>query len=353
MSQRFSQFFNSRLFVIGLFLFISLGFILYQRTHKLRVFVLHSYHSSMPWVHGLETGLEHVFKKRQYIEMRSFYMNTKRKNSPAYLRRITKEAIALIKRYKPDVLIVFDIDAQKLVAKRLANKLNCKIVLAGITDSDDLIDFKLASNVTGVLEKIPVKVVTEVLSLMVKKERRLYYLSDNSLAANQLDKDIIKERWAPFTLVAHNKAQTFSLWKQYVLEAQTKADVILLSTYHMVKEEGKKMSSLKLIQWTLAHSKIPVVGLYESFVNDGGYLAIAVASYEQGYTAGKIALFLLEKKLQIDRVPFVQSQMFQLLLRKRLILKHYPSITIPMILEAFSKTKWQLDDLLIKKLRNK
>ena len=290
----------SKLTLIVLFLFLALGFLIYQRTHKLRVFVLHSYHPSMSWVQGLETGVDQVFKKKRYIDVRSYYMNTKRKTSPAYLRRVSRQAMALIKRYKPDVLIVFDVDAQQWVAKKLIDDADYAIVLAGITDSDDLVQFKAASNVTGVLEKIPVKVVQEVLSLMLPKERRLYYLSDDSSAAKQLDKEIVDDDWGRFQLVAHNRAATFNQWKYFVLQAQTKADVILLSTYHIIRDNGKRVAPIELIQWTLANSKIPVIGLYESFVNDGGYLAIAVASVEQGYTAAKIAMFLLDKKIQIN-----------------------------------------------------
>ena len=170
----------SRLFLITLFLVCSLSFIFYQKTHKLKVFVLHSYHASMPWVQELDHGLEHVFNKRHYIDVRSFYMKTNRKMSAAYLKRRAREALSLIHRYKPDMVIIFDINAQKLVMKKLITNSDLNIVLAGITDSKDMKKFQLAKNVTGVLEKIPVQVVQEVLSLMFKTERRIAYLSDNS-----------------------------------------------------------------------------------------------------------------------------------------------------------------------------
>jgi hypothetical protein len=45
--------------------------------------------------------------------------------------------------------------------------------------------------------------------------------------------------------------------------------------------------------------------------------------------------------------------MFQLQMRKHQVLKHYPGVVIPVILEAFSKTKWQVEDLSIKGLPDK
>lgn len=338
----------SRLFLILIFLLVSFTFIIYQRTHKLRVFILHSYHPTMSWVRGLESGVAQVFKKRHYIDVRSFYMNTKNKYSKDYLKRIGRDAIAAIKRYKPNIVIVFDMNAQKLIAKKLLNKPNYSIVLAGVTDSRDLIKFKSSPNITGVLEKIPVKAIKEVLSLMFKKGRKIYYLSDDSATARQLDKDVPYDDWGEFKIVAHKKAITFSQWKKYVLEAQSTADMILISTYHTIINKKKHMSLIKLVDWTLKHSRIPVIGLDESFISSGGYLSISVASYEQGYTAAKIAMFILEKKVKIDKIPFIKSQMFQLQMRKQKVLKYYPMVEIPLILEAFSKTKWQLDDVAFK-----
>ncbi len=339
-----------KLTLIIVFLCLSMSFLLYQRTHKLSVFVLHSNSSSMSWVQSLERGLDTVFKNKRYIDIRSFYMNTKQKTSRSYLKRISREAISLIQRYKPDVIIVFDTDAQQLVVKKLIGKFENPIVLAGVTNIKDLKLFEKEANITGILEKIPVKVVQEILSLMLPKKNRIFYLSDNSSSARQLDKDIINENWGEFHLIAHKRVSTFEQWKRSIMDAQTQADVILLSTYQMVYDHGKQVSPMKLVQWTLDHSKIPVIGLYESFVNDGGYLAIAIASVEQGYTAAKMAMFLLDKKVKIDKIPFTRSQTFQLQIRKRLVKQYYPDITIPSILEAFSKTKWQLDDLSLKKI---
>ncbi len=340
----------SRLILIACFLVMAFGFIIYQRNHKLRVFILQSYHPTMSWTQGLRDGVAQVFKKRHYIDVRSFYMNTKNKHSKEYLRRIGRDAIAAIKHYKPNVLIVFDINAQKLIAKTFVNDPAYTIVFAGVTDTKDLIKFKSSKNITGVLEKIPVKAIQEVLSLMFKKGRNIYYLSDDSITARQLDKDVPNENWGEFNFVAHHRAKTFKNWQKYVLEAQSKADMILMSTYQTIIYKKKHISPIKLVDWTLKHSKIPVIGLDESFISNGGYLSISVASYEQGYTAAKIAMFILEKKIQIDKIPFIKSQMFQLQMRKQKVLKNYPGVVIPLILEAFSKTKWQLDDVIMKEL---
>ncbi len=336
--------------LIFLFLLIAFSFIAYQRTHKLRVFVIQSYHSNMSWVKGLHAGMDQVFKKKRYIDIRQFYMNTKHKHSNAYLKRISREAISAIRQYKPDVIIAFDTHAQKWVASKFINSPKYKIVLAGVTESSDLKRFKAAKNITGVLEKIPINAIQEVLALMLPNSKRIYYISDNSITSHQLDKDISQEDWGRFKLVEHTKVKTFQQWKKEVLAAQKKADVILLSTYKTILDGKKHISPTKLIQWSLANSKVPIIGLYESFIDDGGYLAISVASFEQGYTAAKIANFILEKKLTVDKVPFLTSQTFQLQLRKQKVLKHYPNIHITVILEAFSKAKWQLDDLVYKGL---
>lgn len=336
---------SSRFYYVVCFLIIAFSFIGYQRTHKLRVFVLYSYHKQMPWVQGLQAGIDQVFAKRHYVDFRYFYMDTKRKHSQSYLSRTAREAKLAIDHYQPDVLIVFDYNAQKWVASNFIKQKTFPVLVSGVTADQDLVAYQRTKNVAGVIEKTQVRAIQEVISLMFPKAKKLYYLSDNSPSAQQLEVDVSKSDWGKFALVEHAKVDSVSEWKQHILKAQQQADVILVSTYQTIRDKKRFPTPEKLIEWTLSHSRIPVIGLYESFVIDGGYLAISVASFEQGYTAAKLALFLIEKKITIDQIPFITNQTFQLQMRKHQALKHYPDIQIPVILDALSKTKWQLDDI--------
>jgi len=172
---------------VAIFLLFAFGFLLYERTHKIKVFVLHSYSKTMPWVSDLNKGIEIAFKNKNYIDVRYFYMDTKRKHSDAYLHRISIASRKAIHNYKPDILLAFDTYAESLVAQHFVDNDEMNVVVAGLTKNKAILKYKKAQNVTGVIEQIPVKAIREVLSLIFYKKRRLYIITDDSASAKKLN----------------------------------------------------------------------------------------------------------------------------------------------------------------------
>jgi len=272
-------------------------------------------------------------------------MDTKRRHSRAYLRRVTRTAYNAILAWKPDIVIVFDDYAQKLVGKKLANHESMKVIFGGITDTISLHPLAHQANVTGVLEEIPVKAIKEILSLIFPRKKRIYYLSDDSATARALDKNIINSNWGSYFLVEHKRVKTFHEWKKAVTQARHKADILLVSVYHTIKDGKRQVNRKKLVKWMNRHSSIPVVGIYESFIVDGGLIAIAVPSLEQGYTAAWLANNIIEGKVNIANIPFVRSKTFSLYIRKRAVKRRFPNAHMPVILSAFAKNHWNIDEL--------
>lgn len=328
----------------GLFLLIVFSFFSYQRLHKPRIFVLHSYNANMPWVQSLNEGLRTIFEDKAYISLRYFYMDSKRANYKDYLEeRIAKSLDAAIKAWKPEIIIAFDDEAQNLAVREFSQRKDIKVILAGITDSRRWQEYENTPNITGITEQIPVKAIREILSLMFHNQKRIYYLSDNSVAAKTLDKAITKENWGSFELVAHKRVKNFAQWKMAVQDAEKNADVLLVSSYHSVMDNNKVVEPKALIDWMNKNSCIPVVGVYEGFISDGGMLAIAISSLEQGYTVAWLALNIIEKKLTIQEIPLLHGKTFSLFIEKEKLLKRFPKIHIPVVLEAFSKAHGSLN----------
>lgn len=329
----------------GLFLLIAFSFLAYQRLHKPRIFVLHSYNDNMPWVQSLNQGLRSVLGDKSYISLRYFYMDAKHHHTDLYRARLIKALKSTIAAWKPDILIAFDDDAQNVAVREFSHSPGIKVILAGITDSRRWLEYENTPNITGITEQIPVKAIREILSLMFRNQKRIYYLSDNSNAAKTLDKSITKEDWGSYTLVAHKRVKTLSEWQAAVREAEKTADILLVSVYHTLEDQGKLVKPKQLVNWMNTYSRIPVVGVYEAFIIDGGMLAIAISSLEQGYTAAWLALNIIEKKLTIQEIPLLHGKTFSLFIQKEPLLKKFPEAQIPVILDAFSKSHWSLDAL--------
>lgn len=325
-----------------IFLVLACSFLAYQRVHKPRLLILHSYHAKMPWVKGLNQGVEKVFAQKAYIDLRYFYMNTKHKHGRRYLAHIQQSIQHTIERWKPDVVIAFDYDAQSVAANLLSKGLDTRIIFAGITNEERLNDFHKSPFITGITEKIPVLAMREILSLIFRDKRRLYYLSDDSSAARMLDKEIRSENWGSYQLVAHKRVRTEAQWKAAVLEAQEKADILLVSMYQMLRKDKKRVNRKHLVRWMHRHSKIPIVGMYESFIVDGGFMAIAISSLEQGFTAAHMAYQVLERKSSIHELPVLKGNTFSLYIDEHALKKRFPDMHIPVILDAFARSRSSL-----------
>ncbi len=324
-------------FCVALFLFSVFSFLAYQHQHKPRIFILHSYSAKMPWVQGLDRGIKNVFGDKAYISLRYFYMDHKFYSSLRYRERTGRALQTIIAEWRPDILIAFDEDAHTLAAQEFSHSNKVKVILAGITDTKRWTEYETIPNLTGVTEQIPVRAIREILSLLFRNQKRIYYLSDNSTVAKALDETIVKQNWGSYTLVKHKRVNTLEEWRAAVEEAEQTADILLVSTYQKISEGKRFVPPPTLVKWMNAHCQIPIVGIYESYIIDGGTLAIAISSLEQGQTAAQLALNIIEKKLTIQNVPLIHGKTFSLFLQKEQLLKRFPDAQIPVILDAFSE----------------
>lgn len=323
--------------ITGIFLLCVFSFLGYQRLHKPRVFILHSYNKHYSWNERINQGVRRVFNNKAYISIRHFYMDAKRRSSKPYMKRISKAAIATIKAWKPDVLITVDNDAQELISKHFSKFQDMKIIMAGVTDNQQWLKYNHIDNVVNITEEIPVNAIREVLSLIFRRERRIYYLSDDSTTSKMLEKNMLRQHWGSYDLVSHRRIKTFRELKAAVKEAGDTADILLISVYHSIKEGSHYVNSKKLVTWMNEHSKIPVVGVYESFIIDGGMIAIAISGIEQGYSAAWLAFNIIEKKISISEIPLLRGKTFSLFLNKHDLRKRFPQAQIPVILDTLSK----------------
>ncbi len=328
-----------------LFLVVSFSFLSYQRLHKPRILVIHSYHKEMPWVNSLNRGVDNVFGGKAYISLRYYYMNTKHQSSKRHLNQVQRMLKATIKSWHPDLIITFDHDAQDVLMQLEKKDLKTPIIFAGISDEKHFALYNQKPNVTGITEQIPVRAVREILSLLFRNQRRIYYLSDDSSAARVLDNDIALSNWGGFDLVKHKRVKTLSEWKEAVKEAELSADILLVSMYHTLKDGKRNVNRRRLVNWMNNKVNIPIVGLYESFMIDGGLISIAISGSEQGYIAARLALDVVEKKLSVRDIPIIRGQTFSLFIEKKALRKRYPQVQIPAILDAFSRSHWNPKDL--------
>lgn len=296
------------LFVISLF---------WQRTP--RILIVHSYNLDYVWTADLDKSIHNVLDGQPY-DIQWFFMDTKRQSSIEHKQEKGKEVQELIDKWKPDIIIAADDDAQEYAVKKYVNT-SMKILFCGVNKELSDYGYDKATNVTGILERQDYLNIKNILyHLSPSQQKRFFHLSEDSTTALGTRKELEVVDWSPVKFVSSVQAKTFEDWKKAVIEAADISDLIVISQYYGVKKDAETTETVppqEIIRWTLDNSKIPVIGLFQFFVEDGGAFSAGPSEQEHGEFVAKTAINLLEKKINIKDIPIIKNKHFMLSIRNK------------------------------------
>lgn len=317
---------------VGLVVIFLIGFNL----NKPRIFVLHSYDLDYSWVRDINEGLNRVLKNRPY-NIRYFYMNTKRNPGKEYKERIGESVTQMIRDWNPDVLIAVDDDAQKFAAMHFVNDPKIRIVFTGVNAFTSDYGYDRASNATGMLERLPFKAFKEVfLQMLPQTRRRVMHIADSSSTSMYIQKEVETLDWRPLILTETVLCETQDDWDRAVERANREADILFITHYHTIKDKnGVVIEPRKIIQRTEPRLKIPAIGSWGFYVEDGGMMAVAVSPYEQGEVAARMALKIIEEKAPATSIPVQTSHLFLIYIREANLKRL--NLEVPGLIEAFAR----------------
>lgn len=280
--------------VIGLAVGTAIG---YKLPHKplarsgKKVLLIFSYHLEHPWVAEETRGVEDALKG-EGIEIDKFYMDTKRRTSQEWMLKVAEDAVKKIGEFLPDLVIVFDDNACRLVAMRYTGK-TLPFVFCGMNGDPEDYGFP-AENVTGVVERQHIKETLELLKLLVPNVKKAAIITDNSPTSTAF-MNRVKET-ALSVEILEFATNDFNAWKEKVKDLQTKVDAIGLFTYHTIKEGGSEVSmpAEDVLRWTLENNKLPEFTFLDFAVRNGALCGVTQSGYEQGKAAAEIAIKILD-----------------------------------------------------------
>jgi ABC-type uncharacterized transport system substrate-binding protein len=282
-------------FIVGMLLLISiLGC---AKTGK-KVLLVFSYHPEYPWIVEETRGVKHALKDKD-IQIEKFYLDTKRKTSPEWKKKVAEDAVNKIGEFKPDLVIVFDDNACELVAMKYAGK-TLPFVFCGMNGDPEDYGFP-AENITGVIERALIKESIELLKRFVPDVRKAAIITDNSLTSHGF---VTRIKKTPLPVEIHEAYTTddFDAWKAKVKELQPEVDAIGLFVYHTIKEKGGEVSlpPEDVLSWTLKNSKLPEFAFFDFTVRGGALCGVTLSGYEQGKAAAEIAIKILDGEKPAD-----------------------------------------------------
>ena len=276
---------------------VSIVSLLVIKCYSGEIVIIHSYHSELNWVNQCEKGIMSVIGDKHNVS--SFYMDTKRIKKNRFRAKadsIWKNTIAI----SPDLIMIGDDIALKLLGERLS-EIEIPVVFFGINNNprNYFENYKIPSNITGVLESLPIFPWIRYLKKILPDAENALVLMDSSPTTEAIintsfrdENEISFEK----VTVEYQIAEDWNNWKG-IIDSSEKYDFILLPTFHNVKDGDLHIEHEKLLKWTSANSKKPVFTHQDYAVGDGYTVgAYVVFGETHGARAGLIALSILEDK---------------------------------------------------------
>lgn len=277
-----------------------------------RVLVVHSLSPGFAWVQGINTAIKASFD-RSGIEYQFFYMNTYENSGVELKEKICAHARKVLKRFKPQVVIAVDDDAQRYFVQPYVGKSPIQFVFCGVNAESETYGYP-ADNVTGILERTYPAQALELLKKIMPDVATSVALSDESSTSNlvmQRLKGRATDGSFPIQLVGFEQLSTFSQWVTTVknYEKSVGIDSFLIPIIDTIKQDWdqQNMSPAEMMMWTTDNVTKPIVGLWPSVTDHGALCAVVVDPKEHGKVAALMAKKILSGQ-KAGQIPMVTNQ---------------------------------------------
>ena len=220
-----------------------------------RVLVVYSYHQTYDWVQDIHNSIQTAMGGLD-VQLKAFYMDTKRNPTESWKRQAALKAKALIRDFKPKVVIAVDDNAQSYLAKAYVGNPDLQVVFCAVNARPEKYGYP-ASNVTGILERTYPAQTLKVLKMLMPSLGGIAVVTDDSATARIMRPHIVKRisELAPgINMVEYTAQDSFSNWKQVMtrLDRDPRVDALLIPRYHTVRRDGAAASvdSQEVMRWT-------------------------------------------------------------------------------------------------------
>ncbi len=303
-------------------------------SNKKKLLVVSSYHREYVWTQETNQGLCAALKEYGYFDsdaqiieftksdeietpkmiMKKIWMNTKKKKSAEQIASIVKKVTEEVRKFKPDIILLGDDNAARYIGNQFLDS-KTPIVFWGVNNTPvkygllDSID-RPGHNVTGVYQAGYYAESMELLTRIVPKIKTFAVLSDDTSSGRSHTKKIerlVRSGIIKNKLVEISIENNYDKWQKKALELQNKVDAFLIAQYSgLTGKDGKYVSTQEVTKWYLNNIKIPETVIFGQFVKQGMLCSADDSGYNQGYSAAKIALDILEN----GKVPATYKPIF-------------------------------------------
>ena len=280
-----------------------------QNESRRKIFYINSYHDGYPSSDDIREGILETLNDEAVI-LEVFYMDTKRNPDPDMVAIKVREALEIIERFNPDLILASDDNAvDKLVVPHLQD-LGHPIVFCGVNWSTD--KYELKDNVTGMLEVLPLRECIQTIQRMNPDISSISVLSENSQSERN-NRELLDTLYRNLGLeVEYRLVDDFAQWKAAFIELGASTDLIYMPTNGAIKN----WDSEEARAFVEGNLNVPTITC-DDFMMEYCVFGLTKVAREQGEWAAQTALDILNGQSPSE-IPFAHNHRFNTCLNKKL-----------------------------------
>jgi hypothetical protein len=321
--------------LIGGFLIAFILLLGFFNTAKPRILVLHSGAEGSPWVEQVDRGMREALEQnRRPLSMEWHYMAVATPGTARGGAQAAAEARRAIERFKPDVLIAVDDEANTLVARDYVGRAEPRILYVSIDRPPAYYGYADAPNVSGIAEQLPWEALREALIQMFPDRAPTMAVLGAEGVTDQAElAQLTAFEWGPVRVGDTALVSTAGAWRDFTLRANGADVLLVLGTQDLPDTGGDVVTAAELSEWTQANARPLPIGTQVDFVDGGGALSFSPPSDDYGDKAIRLALDWLDDRTTPGAPPPVESSHFEVAIRQDALARR--GVTLPQIyLEA-------------------
>lgn len=282
------------LWVVMVLIFLSAA----VRSNEIKVLVIESYNKEFYWDASYRQGIIATLGDRASIHF--FEMDTKRL-SPAEHQNRARAAIASIDDLQPDIVMLGDDNALRLVGKAVLSR-GIPLVFLGINGNPrDYFDGIAPVGITGVLERPLLKRYLLFVRKINPEWKNILVLFDNSVTSQIYrdspfffaGKDHIKILGVNVEIFLSN---SYEALQTKIKQAQTDQDVLFLGGLNTLRDKHNQyIDPHTAVKWINRQSEIPMFGFWRGTVGkDGAIGGYVIDGFSMGAQAARLVMAILQ-----------------------------------------------------------
>ncbi|MBF0343923.1 MAG: SpoIIE family protein phosphatase [Nitrospirae bacterium] len=269
-----------------------------NQNEKKHVLILNSYSKGYDWTDQEENGIESILTPKDGVILMVEYMDTKKINTDKHFQ-LFKELLAnkiIHAKIKIDLIICTDNDALNFIKKYRDEVLpNTPVVFCGVNNFDikDMEGFK---TYTGVNEKTHIDATIDVILNIHPKTTHIHVISDKTTTGKLYRTEF-------YEVAPHFKDKIKFIFYDNISMSNLKSIISKLTDGNIVlymsffeDSTGKLFTPSEAIPEITKASSVPVYGAVDYMLGYGIVGGMLISGFEQGATAGRLALSILKNK---------------------------------------------------------